>query len=148
MGNSMTSNKTETKKGPKEESAEAYKKRLTKLQYSVARNKGTEPSFKNEYWDNKKQGTYYCVCCKTPLFYSKHKYNSGTGWPSFYDSVSPENVGYNVDKTYGMVRTEVLCSQCNAHLGHRFEDGPSDKTGMRYCINSASLAFEEDKEEH
>ena len=116
------------------------KKRLTPQQFYVTQEKGTEPPFHNEYWDNKENGVYLCIVCSNELFTSDHKYESGTGWPSFYEVKDKENIKVEVDSSHGMVREEVLC-QCNSHLGHRFHDGPKSKTGLRYCINSASLYF-------
>lgn len=117
-------------------------KKLTPLQYSVTREKDTERAFSNKFWDNHKDGTYRCIGCGIPLFESDTKFDSGTGWPSFYASVSKEAVEEDKDTTFGMVRTEVLCKRCGAHLGHLFpwDDTP---TKLRYCINSASLTFED-----
>lgn len=113
---------------------------LTPEQFRVLRQHGTERPFRNEFWDNKAKGHYTCAGCGVKLFTSNHKYKSGTGWPSFYDTMESKNVGTTVDKSHGMVRTEVHCSNCGGHLGHLFPDGPKP-TGQRYCINSASLQF-------
>ena len=113
---------------------------LSPLQYRVARQQGTEAPFRNEYWDNHKDGVYLCVGCESPLFDSKHKFESGTGWPSFWQVIEPAFVGSLNDSSHGMDRTEVHCVVCGSHLGHLFDDGPRP-TGLRYCINSASLRF-------
>lgn len=123
---------------------EEWQKQLSPEQYQVARKAGTEPAFSGKYWKTKDAGTYTCVCCGKPLFSSDTKFNSGTGWPSFYEPVDKEAVLEHTDRTFGMSRTEVRCRSCDAHLGHVFEDGPRP-TNLRYCINSVVLDL--DKEE-
>lgn len=117
-----------------------YKQLLTSEQYWVTREKGTERPFSGIYWETKTQGTYHCICCDEPLFSSQTKFESGTGWPSFWEPLSEQKISSKTDRSLGMDRTEVECSKCQAHLGHVFPDGPPP-TGLRFCLNSASLSL-------
>jgi len=124
---------------------EEWKKLLTNEEFNVTRKHGTERAFTGKYWDTKERGTYMCRCCGQPLFASEAKFDSGTGWPSFWQPVSKDAVTEKTDRSWFMTRTEVLCSRCDAHLGHVFDDGPKP-TGLRYCMNSASLDLEKKEE--
>ena len=128
------------------ESDDKWKKKLTQEQYHILRKKGTEAPFTGKYWNHHEKGVYKCAGCGAPLFSSKTKFNSGTGWPSFDQPVDKTNVKEEADTSHGMIRTEVLCKNCGGHLGHVFDDGPKT-TGCRYCINSTALDFEPSKEE-
>ncbi len=126
-------------------SNEDWKESLSEEQYRILRQKNTEQAFSGEYLNNKQPGIYICAGCGNPLFSSENKFDSGSGWPSFYDSIDNRHIEKVIDKSSGMIRTEVECASCGGHLGHVFDDGPAP-TGLRYCINSSSLSFESENE--
>lgn len=122
------------------------RQRLTAEQYHILREKGTEPAFSGKYYKNTESGVYLCATCGNEVFTSDAKYDSGSGWPSYYQPATPDSVSEEVDTSHGMNRTEIMCSKCGSHLGHVFDDGPQEKTGKRYCINSVALDFKNKEE--
>ncbi len=132
-------------KKAREITEEEWKENLSKEEYHVLREKGTERAFSGKYWNHKEKGTYKCAGCGVELFSSDAKFESGTGWPSFYEALDKDKIEEKVDLSHGMRRIEVVCKNCGGHLGHMFDDGPRDKTGCRYCINSLALKFEKEK---
>ena len=132
-------------KNAREVTEEEWEKKLSKEEYRVLRQKGTERPFTGKYWKLKEKGTYRCAGCGVELFSSEAKFESGSGWPSFYEALDKDKIEERLDLSHGMRRIEVLCKNCGGHLGHRFDDGPREKTGCRYCINSVALDFEKDE---
>ncbi len=143
IGSNIFITRRDTMPYPKDLDKEELQKKLTPLEYSVCINHGTEPPFQNAYYDEKSPGVYLCKCCHTPLFESTSKFDSGTGWPSFFQPIEKKKIEFITDRSHGMTRTEVRCAACGSHLGHVFPDGPAP-TGERYCINSASLDLQKE----
>lgn len=145
MADTLDAKSGEGEPGKIVKSDDEWRSELTPTEFEITRRGGTEPAFTGEYWDTKTEGQYVCRCCGAELFDSETKYDSGSGWPSFYQPVSREAVVGREDRSLGMLRTEILCSACDAHLGHAFPDGPQP-TGVRFCMNSASLKLESNEE--